>query len=85
MYSFVKKAAASKGAAPQSVKNHFVERLAEEKGGKKKKKPHRGKVMPLEMRAGYDWIEFMRKRIFPPTRLEFRCKVIVRVRKCSRA
>ena len=33
----------------------------------------------LEKRAGYEWIEFMRKKFFPPFRDEFRCKARTRI------
>ena len=57
-----------------TVRSRFQKRLS--KSVKKPEKSTRGKVMRLEKRAGYDWIEFMRKRFFPPTRLELRVKVI---------
>ena len=75
MFRFVREAADSKNVARNTVKLRFQKRLAEERG-EEKKKVVRGKVTTLEKRAGYDWIEFMRKRFFLPTRLEFRCKVI---------
>lgn len=79
MRPFVQKAA--KKVPERTLKDHFLRRLADSSSGvedhaeKKKRADARGKLKATEMRLLYDWIDYMRRKYLPPTRLELRYQV----------
>jgi hypothetical protein len=78
MWPVVKKAAAKHSVPATTLKDHFRRRFRKMASGvtvQKVKADARGQLKSLEMKALYDWIEFMRQKILPPTRDELRYQV----------
>jgi hypothetical protein len=73
-----------------TLKDHFKKRLHEARlspkalqaNESKSRSDARSFLTGREKRSLYDWIEYMRQRYTPPTRLEVRCQVLSIFEKC---